>query len=57
MAYDQFPLDVRRKKPLILDDIIQHERVALFSHEPQFTAARLNQETDGQWSVTPLTGL
>jgi glyoxylase-like metal-dependent hydrolase (beta-lactamase superfamily II) len=54
MAYDQFPLDVRRKKPAILNDIADHRRAALFSHDPHTTAYRLTRESDDQWSATPL---
>ena len=42
MAYDQFPLDVRRKKPIVLNDIAEHQRIALFSHDPHITAAWLS---------------
>lgn len=53
MAYDQFPLTVRRKKPIILDDIAAHNRIALFSHDPHITAARLSRDSDNEWSVVP----
>jgi glyoxylase-like metal-dependent hydrolase (beta-lactamase superfamily II) len=53
MAYDQFPLTVRREKPLILNDVADHHRLALFSHDPFIPAARLSRDSDNQWSVAP----
>jgi glyoxylase-like metal-dependent hydrolase (beta-lactamase superfamily II) len=53
MAYDQFPLTVRREKPLILNDIANHHRLALFSHDPLVPAARLSRESDNEWSLSP----
>lgn len=52
MAYDQFPLEVRRKKPIVLSDIGEHQRLALFSHDPHIAAARLSRDAD-EWSVAP----
>ena len=54
MAYDQFPLDVRRIKPRILNDIAEHNRIALFSHDPHVAAARITQDASGEWSVAEL---
>ena len=54
MAYDQFPLAVRRKKPVILNDIADNGRIALFSHDPRIAAARLARVSDGEWSIVPL---
>ena len=53
MAYDQFPLEVRRNKPIVLGDIVDHHRIALFSHDPHTTAARLTRDSNGEWIVTP----
>ncbi len=53
MAYDQFPLEVRRIKPTILNDIADHQRVALFSHDPHITAARILRDSDNEWNVAP----
>jgi glyoxylase-like metal-dependent hydrolase (beta-lactamase superfamily II) len=53
LAYDQFPLTVRRKKPIILNDIADHHRMALFAHDPRVTAARLSRDADNQWSAAP----
>lgn len=54
MAYDQFPLDIRRKKPVILNDIADHGRVAMFSHDPHVMAARLTRDTANEWTASPL---
>jgi glyoxylase-like metal-dependent hydrolase (beta-lactamase superfamily II) len=50
MAYDQYPLEVRRKKPVILRDIGEHQRIALFSHDPQIAGARLSRDSD-EWII------
>jgi glyoxylase-like metal-dependent hydrolase (beta-lactamase superfamily II) len=55
MAYDQFPLDVRRKKPIVLNDIGENQRIALFCHDPQVLAARLTRDAD-EWTVAPPSG-
>jgi glyoxylase-like metal-dependent hydrolase (beta-lactamase superfamily II) len=49
MAYDQFPLAVRHIKPTILNDVADHRRIALFSHDPQITSTRLRRESDNEW--------
>jgi len=54
MAYDQFPLVVRREKPIVLGDIADHGRIALFAHDPHLTAARLARDDDGEWTAVPL---
>jgi glyoxylase-like metal-dependent hydrolase (beta-lactamase superfamily II) len=54
MAYDQFPLTVRRKKPIILGDIVERQRVALFSHDPHITAARLSRDSGGELIAAPV---
>lgn len=54
MAYDQFPLVVRREKPLLLSDIAAHRRVALFAHDPRIKAAHLSRDADNAWSAVPL---
>lgn len=51
MAYDQFPLTVRQKKPIILSDVADHHRIALFSHDPHVTAARLSRDSENEWIV------
>jgi glyoxylase-like metal-dependent hydrolase (beta-lactamase superfamily II) len=53
MAYDQFPLTVRRNKPNILNDVAEHHRIALFSHDPQIIAARLLRDANNEWLTTP----
>ena len=54
MAYDQFPLTVRRIKPLILHDIAEQNRVALFSHDPHVTAAQLSHDASGEWVIAEI---
>jgi glyoxylase-like metal-dependent hydrolase (beta-lactamase superfamily II) len=54
MAYDQFPLAVRRNKPVVLNDIVDQHRVALFSHDPHVAAARLSRESDNEWAAEPI---
>jgi glyoxylase-like metal-dependent hydrolase (beta-lactamase superfamily II) len=54
MAYDQFPLDVRRVKPVILSDIVDHNRVALLSHDPDVLAARLKRSPGGEIVAEPI---
>jgi glyoxylase-like metal-dependent hydrolase (beta-lactamase superfamily II) len=49
MAYDQYPLAVRRIKPAVLNDIVKHHRIALFSHDPQVTVARLSRQSENEW--------
>ncbi len=53
MAYDQFPLDVRRIKPVIMNDIVDHHRLALFSHDPHVLAANLSRGTGDELIATP----
>ncbi len=53
MSYEQFPLEVRRQKPIVLGDIADHHRIALFSHDPHMTSARLSRDSGGEWIVTP----
>jgi glyoxylase-like metal-dependent hydrolase (beta-lactamase superfamily II) len=52
MSYDQFPLDVRRIKPLILRELVDRHRIALFSHDPDIAAARLSLDPDDKWVAT-----
>jgi glyoxylase-like metal-dependent hydrolase (beta-lactamase superfamily II) len=54
MAYDQFPLDIRRKKPAIMNDIVDNHRLALFSHDPDIVAARLVRESANEWRTAPM---
>jgi glyoxylase-like metal-dependent hydrolase (beta-lactamase superfamily II) len=54
MSYDQYPLDVRRRKPALLDDIVGNNRVALFSHDPQVLAARLAKSPGGDLQAEPI---
>jgi glyoxylase-like metal-dependent hydrolase (beta-lactamase superfamily II) len=54
MAFDQFPLQVRRQKPGIMQDIADQNRIALFSHDPSVLAARISKGTITEWDVAPL---
>ena len=57
LAYDQFPLIVRRLKPSLIRDIVDHERLMLFSHDPNVAAARLIIDAAGQLQADPVTSL
>jgi glyoxylase-like metal-dependent hydrolase (beta-lactamase superfamily II) len=54
MAYDQFPLEVRRVKPGVLNDIADNNRIALFLHDPRVLAARISKKSEAEWNVKPL---
>ncbi len=54
LAYDQFPLDVRHIKPVILNDIADQRRIALFSHDPYVAAARLTRKSGSEWTAAPV---
>jgi glyoxylase-like metal-dependent hydrolase (beta-lactamase superfamily II) len=54
MAYDQFPLDVRRVKPGILQDIANANRILVFAHDPHTPAGRLVNDDQGNLTVEPL---
>ena len=53
LAYDQFPLDVRRTKPVLMNDICAHDRLVLFSHDPNTLSARISAAGNGGWIVRP----
>jgi glyoxylase-like metal-dependent hydrolase (beta-lactamase superfamily II) len=55
MAYDQFPLTVRHIKPIVLNEMVDQGRIALFSHDPQITAARLSRVSDNEWRASPIS--
>jgi glyoxylase-like metal-dependent hydrolase (beta-lactamase superfamily II) len=54
MAYDQFPLTVRHIKPIVLNEMVDQRRIALFSHDPHFTAARLARKSENEWVAEPI---
>jgi glyoxylase-like metal-dependent hydrolase (beta-lactamase superfamily II) len=54
MAYDQYPLTVRHVKPIVINEMVDQHRIALFSHDPQITAARLSRKTDNEWIAAPI---
>lgn len=49
MAYDQFPLEVRRLKPALLADIAGKRSVMFFNHDPAVQAATLRQSEEGDF--------
>jgi len=52
MAYDQFPLDVRRGKAQLLRRVVEENSLLLFDHDPVMTAARLRHDDRGQVVVS-----
>jgi len=54
MAYDQFPLTVRHNKPIVLNEMVDERRIALFSHDPQIAAARLARKSANEWVAEPM---
>ena len=52
MAYDLFPGDVRRMKPLILQSMADSQTLLLFDHDPNIQAARLQRDDKGQVTVS-----
>lgn len=54
MAYDQFPLDVRRVKRGVLQDIADANRIIIFAHDPHTPAGRLAKDSHGELTVDPL---
>tara|TARA_R110002073_G_scaffold7245_17_gene41446 strand:+ start:10821 stop:11684 length:864 start_codon:yes stop_codon:yes gene_type:complete len=57
LAYDQFPLIVRRLKPSLVRDIVEHRRLMLFSHDPDVAAARLAMDESGKLRADPIMRL
>ncbi|WP_417745227.1 MBL fold metallo-hydrolase [Rosistilla oblonga] len=55
LSYDQFPLTVRRLKASLFDNVIQHDRLLLFSHDPVTPAVRLMRSADGQVVAHPVS--
>lgn len=55
MAYDQYPLTVRHIKPFVLNEMVDQQRIALFSHDPKITAARLSRHSDNEWHASPVS--
>lgn len=44
MAYDMFPLDVRRIKPVLLGELADNGWLAVFDHDPEVKAAYLRRD-------------
>ena len=53
MAYDQYPLTVRHIKPIVLNEMVDQHRIALFSHDRKITAARVSRHSDSEWQAVP----
>ncbi len=57
MAYDLFPLDVRRTKPRILAEVVASGCPVLFGHDPTTKGATLEEPAEGVFTVgRPLDG-
>jgi glyoxylase-like metal-dependent hydrolase (beta-lactamase superfamily II) len=54
LAYDQFPLTVRHIKPIVLNEMVDQDRIALFSHDPVIAAARLERKSNSEWMAEPV---
>ena len=44
MAYDLFPREVRKMKPVIFQSLIDEEAILLFDHDPNMQGARIAQD-------------
>ena len=54
LSYDQFPLTVRRLKPSLIDNVIDNNRLLLFSHDAVSPAVRLERASDDQAIAHPV---
>jgi len=52
MSYDVDVLQIRRKKPELLSRIVENNWLALFDHDPDFVAARLERDDRRDFAVT-----
>ena len=52
MSYDMDLLQSRRIKPLLLGEIADRGWLALFDHDPDYAAARLERDPDREFAVT-----
>jgi hypothetical protein len=52
MSYDMDLLQSRRIKPLLLGEIADRGWLALFDHDPDFAAARLQRDPDREFVAT-----
>lgn len=57
LSYDQFPLTVRRLKASLFDNVIENDRLLLFSHDAVSPAVRLERAVDGSVIAHPVGGL
>jgi len=51
MAFDLFPLDVRRVKPKILGEIADHGWLMIFDHDPKMMAAYIARDPKEEFTV------
>ena len=51
MAYDQFPLEVRRVKRKLFEQIVNDRSLAVFQHDPDTVAAFLTRDDKGDFRV------
>lgn len=54
MAYDQYPLDIRREKPRIMHDIASQNRLIIFAHDPHTPTGHLVMNNEGEFIFEPL---
>ena len=51
MSYDQFPLQQRRMKPIVLGEAADHGWPVLFDHDPTTRAATITRDTKREFVV------
>ena len=51
MAYDSFPLQVNRVKPILLNQIADENSILLFDHEPKMHGATLRRNEKGKLEI------
>lgn len=51
MAYDQYPLTLRRVKPMILGEAADNDWLVLFDHDPEIKSAYLKRDDKRQFAV------
>lgn len=52
LAYDLYPVDVRRQKPRLLGQAADENWIVLWSHDPRFVASRLARDPKREFVVT-----
>lgn len=51
LAYDLYPLEIRRNKPQYLAEAVERHSVILWTHDPQFAASQLGRDARGEFSL------